>query len=103
MRLSDFDYALPEQLIAQAPIEKRDQSRLLVVDRPSETIEHRAFADLPDYLRDDDLMVFNDTRVVAARLIGRKQTGGRVEALLLRRLAPATWDKLLQHKQFHPD
>lgn len=96
MRLSDFDYALPEELIAQEPLEERDKSRLLVVDRQRQVIEHRKFIDLLDYLRDDDLMVFNNTRVVAARLEGRKETGGKVEVLLLRKLSSAVWEAMVK-------
>ena len=96
MRLSDFDYSLPEELVAQEPLSERDQSRLLVVDRAAGRIEHRKFFEIVDYLRDDDLLVLNDTRVVAARLPGRKQTGGKVEALLLRRLAPGLWEAMVK-------
>ena len=96
MRLSDFDYSLPEELIAQEPLPERDQSRLLVVDRATGRIEHRRFFEILDYLRDDDLLVLNDTRVVAARLLGQKQTGGRIEVLLLRRLAPALWEAMVK-------
>ncbi len=81
MKLSDFDFPLPEELIAQAPVTPRDASRLLVVppDAPS---RHAGFADLPDLLEPGDLLVFNDTKVIPARLVGRKPTGGRVELLL---------------------
>jgi S-adenosylmethionine:tRNA ribosyltransferase-isomerase len=96
MRLSEFDYLLPEELIAQEPLAERDRSRLLVVDRRTGAIEHRLFPDLLDYLRDDDLMVMNDTRVVAARIVGRKETGGRAEALLLRRLSPGVWEAMVK-------
>lgn len=96
MRLSEFDYVLPEELIAQEPLARRDSSRLLVVDRRKQSIEHCSFYDIPDYLNDDDLMVFNDTRVIAARLSGHKETGGAVEALLLRHLAPGTWEAMVK-------
>lgn len=96
MRTSDFDYSLPEELIAQRPIAKRDQSRLLVVDRCRELIEHRRFRDIPDYLREGDLLVMNDTRVSAVRLHGRKGTGGQAEALLLRRLEPGVWEAMVK-------
>ncbi len=84
---SDFlDYLLPEHLIAQEPVPERDQARLMVVRRAEGAIEHRIFADLPDLLRAGDLLVLNDTRVIPARLIGRRaRTGGRWEGLFLRR------------------
>lgn len=84
MHLSDFDYALPPDLIAQHPVEPRDAARLLVVDRATGRLEHRIFRDLPEYLRPDDVLVINDTRVIPARLRARKSTGGAVEVLLLR-------------------
>lgn len=96
MRLSEFDYVLPEELIAQEPLEQRDSSRLLVVNRSTGILEHGVFGQILDYLRDDDLLVLNDTRVVAGRLEGRKQTGGRVEVLLLRRLEPAVWEAMVK-------
>ena len=84
-RLESYDYALPETLIAQTPLEERDRARLMVVHRKTERIEHRVFSDLPDYLRPDDALVINDTKVIAAKLVGRKQpSGGRIEALVLR-------------------
>jgi S-adenosylmethionine:tRNA ribosyltransferase-isomerase len=85
VKLSDFDYDLPERLIAQEPPLLRDASRLLVLDRRSGRVAHRTFADLPSLLRAGDLVVLNDTRVVRARLRGAKPTGGRVEVLLLER------------------
>ncbi len=79
LRTSDFDYDLPPELIAQTPIEPRDAARLLVVDRATGTIEHRRFSDLLEYLHPGDVMVFNDSRVIPARLLGRKaRTGGAV-------------------------
>ncbi len=93
MRLELFDYPLPEERIAQFPIEPRDASRLLVL-KADGTREHRRFLDLPEYLHPGDLLVFNDTRVLPARLHGRKETGARVEALLLQRLAPGKWEAL---------
>ncbi len=84
MKVSDFDYALPEELIAQAPCEPRDASRLLHLPPGGAPPAHRRFADLPALLRAGDLLVFNDTRVIPARLVGRKvETGGRVEMLLV--------------------
>ena len=82
MRLSDFAYELPEALVAQEPVSPRDASRLLVLPRREGPIRHRVFRDLPDLLEPGDLLVFNDTRVIPARLQGTKQTGGRCELLL---------------------
>ena len=87
MRLSEFDYELPEVLIAQEPLQERDKSRLLMVDRNNDTIQHRGFLEILDYLRDDDTLVMNDTRVSAVRLFGSKATGGKVEALVMKRIA----------------
>jgi S-adenosylmethionine:tRNA ribosyltransferase-isomerase len=80
--LADFDYDLPQELIAQHPAPRRQDSRLLVVDRARETFRHHTFADLPEILDDQDFLVLNDTRVFPARLLGRKISGGRVEVLL---------------------
>jgi S-adenosylmethionine:tRNA ribosyltransferase-isomerase len=86
VRLAEFDYDLPDDLIAQEPAAQRDQSRLLVVERQSGRLLHHVFADLPSLLPSDALLVFNDTRVIAARLRGHKESGGKIEVLLLRRL-----------------
>lgn len=95
MNTSDFDYDLPPQFIAQTPIEPRDASRLLVLDRADGTLKHRVFREIGEYLRPGDLLVFNESKVIPARLFGRKaRTGGRVELLLLVRLAPQTWEAL---------
>lgn len=97
MQLSDFDYDLPEELIAQHPVPVRDQSRLLVLDRAAGTIAHRRFYDLPSYLVPGDTLVFNDTRVIPARLVGAKaDTGGKVEIFLLNRLTEDTWETLVK-------
>jgi S-adenosylmethionine:tRNA ribosyltransferase-isomerase len=97
MRTSDFDYYLPPELIAQTPVEPRDQSRLMVLDRSHGSIEHHKFFEIVDYLRAGDVLVFNDSRVIPARLSGRKvDTGGRVELLLLRRLETAIWEALVK-------
>lgn len=85
MQLSDFDYVLPEELIAQEPLDQRSASRLLVVDRHRQKLHHALFTDLPEYLDFGDLLVRNETRVLPARLLGRKSTGGRVELLLVER------------------
>ena len=95
---SDFDYDLPKHMIAQAPVEPRDASRLLVLHRDDGRIEHRVFRDLGEYLRRGDLLVLNQTRVIPARLHGHKPTGGRVELLLLRRQDDTTWQVLLGGK-----
>jgi S-adenosylmethionine:tRNA ribosyltransferase-isomerase len=96
MHLSEFDYPLPEELIAQEPLAERDQSRMLVVSRQDQTVEHRKFFEILEYLKDDDLMVFNDTRVVATRLHGHKETGGKVEALLTKRVSPGVWEAMVK-------
>ena len=88
---ADFDYDLPPELIAQSPLANRDQCRLLVLNRQSGTVEHRRFDELPTILRKGDLLVLNDSRVIPARLLGQKETGGRVEILLTRRIAPDRW------------
>ncbi|HTY54659.1 MAG TPA: tRNA preQ1(34) S-adenosylmethionine ribosyltransferase-isomerase QueA [Candidatus Binataceae bacterium] len=84
MRIGDLDYELPPELIAQHPLERRDEARLLVLDRKSGKLEHSRFYKLEQHLRDGDLLVINDTRVFPARLIARKETGGSVELLLVR-------------------
>jgi len=97
MKTGDFNYLLPSKLIAQTPIEPRDHSRLMVLNRSDSSIEHRQFFELPDYLQAGDVLVFNDSRVIPARLIGRKAaTGGRVEILLLRRLDTCIWEALVK-------
>lgn len=100
MRVSDFDYDLPPELIAQTPVEPRDASRLLVVERSTGRLYHRTFRDLGEFLRPKDLLVVNDTRVIKARLHGhREPSGGQVEVFLLRRLAAATgeeWECLVR-------
>ena len=99
LRTSDFDYDLPQKLIAQTPVERRDQSRLMVLDRAANTIEHRRFDDLPIYLRAGDALVLNETRVIPARLLGKKEPGGaRVEILLIREIdhAGGLWDAMVR-------
>jgi len=100
MKLSDFDYNLPEELIAQYPADKRDESRLLVLDRKSGKIEHTVFKDIINYLSPSDLLVLNDTLVFPARLIGRKKkTGGKVEVFLLREISQNRWE-IIPHSAF---
>jgi S-adenosylmethionine:tRNA ribosyltransferase-isomerase len=97
VRLAEFDYDLPPELIAQEPVEPRDASRLLVVHRESGRFEHVIFRDLPGYLKSGDCLVLNQTRVIPARLIGRRvPTGGAAELLLLRRLDRDRWEALVR-------
>ena len=83
MRTDDFEYDLPRELIAQEPPERRDESRLMVLHRKTQRIEHRRFADIVEHLGPGDCLVLNDTRVIPARLMGRRPTGGQTEMLLL--------------------
>src|SRR5688572_11037305 len=97
MRASDVDYELPEELIAQVPAERRDQSRLLVLDRSSRQMQHCRFVDLPNHLLSGDLLVLNDSKVIPARLRGKnRDTGGEFEMLLLEEVAPNDWWVLLR-------
>jgi S-adenosylmethionine:tRNA ribosyltransferase-isomerase len=103
METSQFDYDLPQELIAQTPVEPRDASRLMVVHRDTGQIKHRTFRDVAEYLRPGDLLVLNQTRVIPARLFGRKaETGGRVELLLLERRGEQLWDALVRGKRIRP-
>ena len=95
MRTSDFDYRLPQSFIAQHPLEPRDSSRLLVLHRGSDSIDHRVFHQIGEYLQAGDVLVLNRTRVIPARVYARKPTGGRVELLLLRRRDRLTWEVLV--------
>ncbi|MEK6678886.1 MAG: tRNA preQ1(34) S-adenosylmethionine ribosyltransferase-isomerase QueA [Nitrospirota bacterium] len=92
MQLSDFDYFLPKELIAQYPAKRRTDSRLLILYRENGSIEHRRFSDVIDYLNKDDLFILNNTKVFPARLFGKKITGGRIEALLLKALGDGRWE-----------
>src|SRR5437588_9628734 len=97
MHLDQFDYDLPPHLIAQEPAARRDQSRLLVVRRGEQTLTHHRFADLPELLAPGDLLVLNDTRVLPARLLGRRaRTGGKWEGLFLSQLPDGSWEILCQ-------
>ncbi len=95
MKTSDFDYDLPPHYIAQVPIEPRDAARLLVLERATGDLHHARFSDLGRFLRPGDVLIFNDTRVIPARLQARKATGGKAEVLLLKRRAPLTWEALV--------
>lgn len=97
MKTSDFDYHLPEELIAQSPLEPRDHSRFLVYDRATKNIEHRHFYDLPAYLEHGDVLILNNTKVIPARLLGEKEgTGVPVEILLLKRLDSKRWEAIVK-------
>ena len=96
MLVTDFDYDLPQELIAQHPMEPRDHSRLLVVDKKTGEIEHKHFYDLVNYLKPGDVLVFNDTRVIPARLHGTKDTGAHVEVFLLTRRDANDWEVLVR-------
>jgi len=96
MRLSEFDYALPRDRIAQTPAAPRDSARLLVLRRADGAVAHRTFRDLPEFLRPGDVLVLNDTRVIPARLRGRRANGGAVELLLLRPHGGAVWEALVR-------
>ncbi|MEP6570401.1 MAG: tRNA preQ1(34) S-adenosylmethionine ribosyltransferase-isomerase QueA [Acidobacteriota bacterium] len=100
MLLSDFDYELPEELIAQRPLEQRDASRMLVLNRAAQTREDSRFERLPEYVRAGDVVVVNNTRVFPARLIGQREpSGGRVEVLLVREVETAVWEALVRPAQ----
>lgn len=96
MLVTDFDYDLPQELIAQHPMEPRDHSHLLVVDKKTGEIEHKHFYDLVNYLKPGDVLVFNDTRVIPARLHGTKDTGAHVEVFLLTRRDATDWEVLVR-------
>jgi len=96
VKLSDYHYPLPPERIAQTPAQPRDASRLLVLGRTAPRLEDRSFRDLPGLLKPGDLLVANDTRVIPARLLGRKDSGGRVEVLLLHREGPDRWEALVR-------
>lgn len=97
MHLSDFNYDLPERLIAQDPLLKRSDSKLMVIDRKNDTIQHKVFSDIIDYINPGDCLVINDTKVMPARLMGVKEdTGAAIEVLLLKRHDDKTWETLVK-------
>lgn len=96
MKTEEFDYYLPEELIAQTPAENRDSSKLLVLDRKNRSLTHGIFSDILHYIDPGDALVINNTRVIKARLIGRRSTGGRVEVLLLNPAGSDTWECLVR-------
>ena len=97
MRVDEFDYNLPEELIAQQPLGERDGARMLVVDRATGTWEDRMFRDFPSYVQEDDCLVLNDSRVFPSRLYGRREHGtGRVEIFLTRQITANAWEALVR-------
>ena len=96
MKVSDFNYNLPEELIAQVPIQKRDESRLMVLNRKNQTIEHKTFKDIIDYLQPGDCLVRNNTKVIPARIYGKKETGANVEFLLLNNIEGDIWECIVR-------
>ena len=96
MKVSDFKYDLPEELIAQVPIEKRDESRLMILNRKEKTIEHKTFKDILDYLKPGDCLVRNNTKVLPARIYGKKETGANVEFLLLNNIEGDIWESIVR-------
>lgn len=96
MELKEFYYDLPEELIAQVPIKKRDESRLMVLDRKKQTIEHKVFKDVLDYLQPGDCLVRNNTKVIPARIYGKKETGANVEFLLLNNIEGDIWESIVR-------
>ncbi len=96
MKVSEFNYELPEELIAQTPLEKRDESRLMVLDRNKQTIEHKIFRHILDYLKPGDVLVRNNTKVIPARIYGKKETGANVEFLLLNNIKGDIWESIVR-------
>lgn len=96
MKVSEFNYDLPEELIAQVPIDKRDESRLMVLDKKEETINHKVFKDIIDYLQPGDCLVRNNTKVIPARIYGKKETGANVEFLLLNNIEGDIWETIVR-------
>ena len=96
MKVSDFNYDLPKELIAQHPYDKRDEARLMVLDKANKTINHRIFKNVIDYLNEGDCLVINNTKVIPARLYGKKETGAHVEFLLLKRIEGDTWEAIVR-------
>lgn len=94
MLISDFDYELPENLIAQEPLENREGSRMLIVDRGTGGVQDKSFTDLPEFLREGDVLVLNNTRVFPARLFGTSETGAKIELFLVRETGEAAWETL---------
>ena len=96
MKVSEFNYELPEELIAQTPIEKRDESKLMVLNKKQQTIEHKTFKNIIDYLKPGDVLVRNNTKVIPARLYGKKETGANIEFLLLNNIENDIWECIVR-------
>lgn len=96
MKVADFNYELPKELIAQHPYDKRDEARLMVLDKNKQTIEHKVFKNVIEYLNPGDCLVINNTKVIPARLYGKKDTGANVEFLLLKRIEGDTWEAMVR-------
>ena len=96
LKVSEFNYELPEELIAQTPLEKRDESKLMILDRKNQTIEHKKFKNIVEYLKPGDVLVRNNTKVIPARLYGQKETGAKVEFLLLNNIEGDIWESIVR-------
>ncbi|GAB6072886.1 tRNA preQ1(34) S-adenosylmethionine ribosyltransferase-isomerase QueA [Venenivibrio stagnispumantis] len=96
-RLSEYNFELPQELIAKYPVEPRDHCRLMVLHRENQKIEHKIFYQIIDYINEGDLLIFNDTKVIPARLIGTKETGAKIEIFLLRPLKEDVWEALIKN------
>lgn len=99
MKVSDFNYELPEELIAQHPYDKRDEARLMVLNKENKTIEHKTFKDVIEYLEPGDCLVINNTKVLPARLYGVKETGAKIEFLLLKRIENDFWEVMVRPRK----
>ena len=99
MKLSEFDYNLPKESIAQCPVSKRDSSMLMVLHRRHRTIEHRIFRNISEYFQQGDVLILNDTRVIPARIYGKKTTGGKIEILLIKEFQPNKWEVIVKGLQ----
>lgn len=96
MKVSEFNYDLPEELIAQIPIQKRDEARLMIIDKMTHQIEHKIFKNIVDELKPGDCLVRNNTKVIPARLYGEKETGAKVEFVLLNRIEGDIWETIVR-------
>ncbi len=96
MKVSEFNYDLPEELIAQTPLEKRDESRLMILNKKNQTIENHIFKEIIDYLEPGDCLVRNNTKVIPARIYGKKETGAKIEFLLLKNIEGNIWETIVR-------